>query len=104
MIQENEELVSVALELTNKNKEAGQKIFLSEFIKFIGRDLANINILQRENSANAMLTQYKSLTERKFFTWVKTQIDIKSAILILELNGGHLAPKFYNSIVEDRSL
>lgn len=83
-IQENEELVSVALKLTNKNKEAGQKIFLSEFIKFIGRDLATISILQRENSANGMLTQYKSLSEKDFFTWVKTQIDIKSAILILE--------------------
>ncbi|MDQ1350402.1 MAG: hypothetical protein QG657_703 [Acidobacteriota bacterium] len=83
-IKENEELVSVALELTNISNKAEQRIFLVEFINFIRRDLENKNIVQRRDSINAMLSQFRSESEGNFFTWVKTQIDIKLAILILE--------------------
>jgi tetratricopeptide (TPR) repeat protein len=46
----------------------------------------NENIVQRRASTNAILSQYRNLSEEDFFTWVKTQIDIKSAILIFEEN------------------
>jgi len=86
MIQQNEGLVSEALELANENNETDQRIFLLEFIKFIKRKFVNENIVQRRVGTNAMLSKYRILSEADFFTWVKTQIDIKSAILILDEN------------------